>query len=153
MSDPGSVPAALVLTESQRRHFEVVLAKLEETLDEIDRLSRPTTHASPSPRLKVFADDLPPDFTSRSAMASRAARERIADLAAELGLAPQRTSPFRTVRALLHGEIVRLQDSVSPALKGYGTLDPRAPAVIDPALRELIAHLATMLRALDAPSR
>jgi len=54
------------------------------------------------------------------------------------------------VRALLHTETVRLQDSLSRGLKGYGALDPRAPDVIDPALRELIALLGTMLQALPA---
>jgi hypothetical protein len=57
---------------------------------------------------------------------------------------------LRTVRALLHAETVRLQDSLSRALKGYGALDPRAPEVIDPALRELIALLGSILRALPA---
>ena len=141
--------AGLRLTESQRRHFEVVLAKLEDALDEIDRLARPMPAESSPPTLTALADDLPPDFAARSAAASHAARGRIADLAERLGLAPQPASRFRTVRALLIAEIVRLQDSVSSALRGYGPLDPRAPEVIDPALRELVALLATMLRALD----
>ena len=137
------------LNESQRRHFEVVLAKLEDTLDEIDRLA----HAGPQaqhPSLTSLADDLPADFASRTAPISSTVRGRIADLAAQLGLAPQRASRLRTVRALLHAETVRLQDSLSRALKGYGALDPRAPEVIDPALREIIALLGTMLRALPA---
>jgi len=138
------------LTESQRRHFEVVLAKLEDTLDEIDRLARPRAETSQRLSVRLIADDLPPDFAPRTAEVSSTVRGRIADLAAQLGLAPQPASRVRTVRALLIGETVRLQDSVSRALKGYGALDPRAPAVIDPAVRELIALLATMLRALDA---
>jgi len=140
-----------LLTESQRRHFEVVLARLEESLDEVDRLSRSVAQSAPRRRLKVSADDLPPDFATRTAAASHAARDRIAELAGALGLAPQRMSPLRTVRALLHAEIVRLQDSFSGGLRGYGVLDPRAPDVIDPALRDLIALLASMVRALDAP--
>ena len=137
------------LNESQRRHFEVVLAKLEDTLDEIDRLA----HAGPQgqhPSLTSLADDLPADFASRTAAVSSTVRGRIADLVAQLGLAPQRASRLRTVRALLHAETVRLQDSLTRALNGYGALDPRAPEVIDPALRELIALLGTMLRALPA---
>jgi hypothetical protein len=139
-----------LLTDPQRRHFEVVLAKVEDALDEIDRLAHPLPPDSPRPTLTVLADDLPPDFASRTATASLTARGRIADLAAQLGLAPQPASRFRTVRALLISEIVRLQDSYSPALRGYGTLDPAAPGVIDPALRELVSLLATILRSLDA---
>jgi len=136
------------LTESQRRHFEVVLAKLEGTLDEVDRLARP---GAPTQRssLTLLVDDVPPDFGPRIAAVSNTLRGRIAALAAQLGLAPQPASRSRTVRALLIGETVRLQDSVSRALKGYGALDPRAPAVIDPAIGELIALLGTILRALD----
>ena len=157
MSDTGPPPNRL-LSESQRRHFEVVLAKVEDALDEVDRLAgRPAAPESQRRALTDLADDLPPDFSSRTVTAASTARGRIADMAARLGLAPQRASRFRTVRALLTAEIVRLQDSFSPALKGYGALDPAAPAIIDPALRELITLLATMLRALDtqpnAPSR
>lgn len=150
MPDHGSVPPTLLLTEPQRRHFEVVLAKLEDALDEVDRLARPIAQTSQRPTFALLADDLPPDFASRIARAAHTARGRIADLAAWLGLAPQHASRRRTVRALLIAEMVRLEDSLSPALKGYGTLDPNAPDVIDPALRELLALLATMLRALDA---
>lgn len=136
------------LNQSQRRHFEVVLAKLEGTLDEVDRLAQPVAQ-SQRPSLTSLADDLPPDFGPRIAAVSNTVRGRIADLAAQLGLDPQPASRSRTVRALLVGETVRLQDSVSRALKGYGALDPRAPEVIDPALGELIALLGTILRALD----
>ena len=137
------------LNESQRRHFEVVLAKLENTLDEVDRLAHPEIQAQ-RPSLTFLADDLPPDFASRTAAVSNTVRGRIADLAAQLGLAPQRASRLRTVRALLHAETVCLQDSLSRALKGYGALDPRAPEVIDPAIHELIALLGSILRALPA---
>ena len=138
----------LHLNESQRRHFAVVLGKLEDTLDEVDRLARPGAQTQRR-SLTLLADDLPPDFGSRTAAVSTTVRARIADLAAQLGVAPQPASRSRTVRALLIGETVRLQDSVSRALKGYGALDPRAPEVIDPALGELIALLGTILRALD----
>lgn len=141
---------SLHLNESQRRHFAVVLAKLEDTLDEVDRLARPGAKAQHR-SLTLLADDLPADFASRTAAVSNTVRARIADLAAQLGLAPQPASRSRTVRALLIGETVRLQDSVSRALKGYGALDPRAPDVIDPALGELISLLGKLLRALDAP--
>ena len=145
------MPSTPLLTTSQRRHFEVVLAKLEDALDEIDRLACRDVRQPQQRRFTDIADDLPPDFAARITPASQSARDVIADLAQRLGLAPQPASPFRTVRALLHAEIVRLQDSVSSALKGYGVVDSRAPAVIDPALRELITHLAMMLRALDSP--
>ena len=144
------VGPSLHLNESQRRHFAVVLGKLEDTLDEVDRLARPGAQTQRR-SLTLLADDLPPDFASRTASVSNTVRARIADLAAQLGVAPQPASRSRTVRALLIGETVRLQDSVSRALKGYGALDPRAPDVIDPALSELIALLGTILRALDAP--
>src|SRR5215207_1137969 len=121
MSDSGSSPTRL-LTDPQRRHFEVVLAKVEDALDEIDRLAQPTAPESQRRALTVLADDLPPDFASRTAAASHSARDRLADLAARLDLVPQRASRFRTVRALLISEIVRLQDSFSPALRGYGAL-------------------------------
>jgi hypothetical protein len=141
-----------LLTDPQRRHFTVVLAKVEDALDEIDRLARPSA-AEPGRRvLTDLANDLPPDFASRTAAATLSARDRLADLATQLGLVPQRASRFRTVRALLNAEIVRLQDSFSPGLRGYGALDPAAPSVIDPALREVVSLLATMLRALDARS-
>ena len=57
------------LNESQRRHFEVVLAKLEDTLDEIDRLAHAGPQAQP-PSLTSLADDLPADFASRAAALS-----------------------------------------------------------------------------------
>lgn len=56
-------------------------------------------------------------------------------------------APVRFGRILV-AELVRLEDSASKGLRGYGSVDPRVEHLIDPRLQTLHILLATMLARL-----
>jgi hypothetical protein len=138
------------LNEPQRRHFEVLLAMLEDAITEIQRLADPRSSPS-SGSLTRYADDLPPTFAAAAGPLLDALRAQIGRLSADLSLTPRHRSRRRAIRALLLAETVRIEDSHVDALRGYGTVDPSARAIVQPVLDEIHATLATLVRLLDAP--
>lgn len=136
-----------LLNEHQRRHFEVLLARLEDALVQVERLAARDPEGSR--RLTLYREDLPAGFVDAIRPALGRARELIAGLADDLRLQPRMASRARSIRALLTAGIVRVEDSGAPNLRGYGYVDPRVAHEIEPALDELRATLASVLRHLE----
>ena len=68
-------------------------------------------------------------------------------LSTRLGLETRRMSRAHSIQALASSEIVRIEDSYSPTLHGYGAVHEDAAKVIDPALNRLHAGFVA-IRAL-----
>ena len=51
------------------------------------------------------------------------------------------SSRRRTTTASLNAEAVRLEDSLSPQLQGYGAVDPSVPLQLDPMLVDMASEL------------
>jgi len=124
-----------VLNENQRRHFEVVLSMLEDSLTRIEALCNPAS-ATPDV-LTLVEDDLPDDVARRAQPVIESIRAQVARLASDLELAPRRLSRRRAVQALLTSEVIRIDDSARHQLRGYGAVDPRFDDVVAPRLGEI----------------
>ena len=71
------------LNDNQRRHYEVLFARLEQSLDQIER----ATHGEPAPSLMSRPiDDLPERFTIESAPIIATVRGLLDEVAASLEL-------------------------------------------------------------------
>jgi len=136
------------LNGPQLRHFEVFLSMLETALDEVDVLGA-LGPSNAEGRLIVYAADLPESFAAKAKSADAAIRKQIALLARNLNIQPQRRSRLRTAKAILTGELVRLDDSFSGKLRGYGAVSPRVKTEIDPILDVIRRELVTLLHACD----
>lgn len=143
MSEAREFPT---LNVPQRRHFEVVLASLEEAMVRIEQLSG--AHDAEARLLTKEAHDVPVDFLERVAPLIASIRGRLEALARSLDLQPRRPSTHRMIRALLTAQIVHLQDSDARRLRAYGEVDPRVSSVLDPELRALERELHGILDAL-----
>ena len=133
-----------LLNAPQRRHYEVQLGMLLETLGELEDLV-----ASPegwSNALVKYEDDLAPELKDKITRLLESLRAEIIDLAGILAIEPIHRSSARLVRAMVTSEMVRLDDSYAAKLKGYGPVDPRAKDVIDPCLDRIRADLAELLK-------
>ncbi len=138
-----------LLNEHQRRHFEVLLAGLEDSLAAIADLVARTDHVEPA-GLTSYESDLPPDFGGAIRPILTGLRARTTRLAAELELRGQSRSVTRSIRAILVAEMARLEDSTSAQLRGYGAVDPGVKEVIEPKLDALHALLASIHQRLAA---
>jgi hypothetical protein len=136
-----------VLNENQRRHFEVVLSMLEDSLTRIEALCNPASATLGA--LTVVEDDLPDGVARRAQPVIESIRAQVARLALDLELSPRRLSRRRAVQALLTSEVIRIDDTSSGQLRGYGAVDPRFDDVVAPRLgeiRDAIMSFARMLR-------
>jgi hypothetical protein len=134
------------LNGPQRRHFEVVLASLEDALVRIEQLAGAT---GPDARLLTQRSaDVRAGFSARVAAPIASIRERIGRLVRATKLEARRPSTARTIRALLNAQIVHLQDSSAHRLRAYGDVDPRATTTLDPELQAIERDLFGILEAL-----
>jgi hypothetical protein len=134
------------LNANQRRHFEVLLAMLEEELGRIDRLA--AEPASPTAALTLVDDDLPAGFAGRARPMLEVTRGMIRDLAARMRLKPRRLSRRRSINAALTAAVIRIDDSLPDELRGYGAVDPRFAEEFGPALdsiRDSINGISALL--------
>ena len=140
---PLPAPEAPLLNEHQRRHFEVFLSMLQDALAEIEALAAPATGR---PDAHVwYHNDVPSGFDAAIQPLLVSLREDSRQLAELLEITPQRRSRVRLIRALATSEIVRLDDSYAEKLRGYGAVDPRAGARINPILDQMRADLGQIL--------
>ncbi len=146
MIDPAE---PLPMNDPQRTHFEVVLSSLENALLRIEELARGA--AADQRVLSTLAPDLPPGFAARAGPPIESVRATVRDLTAAMRLESRSTSSFRTVRALLTSQIVQLEDSEAKRLRGYGPVDPRLAAALNPALESMRADLGAIREALEHP--
>jgi hypothetical protein len=143
----GDVP---VLNANQRRHVEVVLSKIEDSLARVEALCDPAYRAGGI--LTVVEDDLPHDAAAHARPIIAEIRETVARLATDHHLDRRRLSRRRTVQALLTSEIIRIDDSSPNQLRGYGAVDPRYTDEVAPRLREIRKGLAALATALRGPA-
>lgn len=153
MSDLREPDRSPVLNDNQRRHFEVLLSMLEDSLARIDELcSEPSTNRT----LTIVNDDLPPKFAVDAEPLMTSIRARVVQLAAALNLSPRSLSKRRAIATLLTAEVIRIEDSAPERLRGYGSVDPRFADEIAPQLREIreeLARLSSMLRSAEGHHR
>jgi hypothetical protein len=133
------------LNESQRRHYEVLFAKLERNLVELEAAARDDADRTV---LTVVESDLPPRFTENAPAVITAARKQLATLAQTLSLRPRTESRRRICRALITSDLNGLTDATSARLRGFGAVDASIATHLDPALeqlRETVSRLADLL--------
>jgi len=76
-------------------------------------------------------------------------RAEIERLVTMLALEPRAVSLRRTIGATLTTEAVRLEDSFSANLRGYGSVDAIVANALDPALDALAGSLRTLSASLS----
>jgi hypothetical protein len=133
------------LNDSQRRHYEVLLSRLERTLVHLETAARGDDART---TLTVVEEDLPPRFEQESAAVIDEARQQLAALAQSLSLRPRVESRRRVCRALLTSDLNGLTDATSKRLRGFGDVDPSLAEHLDPALERLrgtVSRLADLL--------
>lgn len=141
----------IALNANQRRHFEVLFARLEASLTRVDTLltKEPPRHHV----LSIEDQDIPDGFRESAAPVLAELRQRIVLLAAALDLKPRTLSRARTVAATLSSEAIRLEDSLSSQLRGYGVVDPSVVEHLDPALKQMAQALGALGSILGDHSR
>ncbi len=139
------------LNDPQRLHFEVILASLEKALSRIEQISMGTEHADC--RLTRMDEDLPANFQARAAPLVEQLRAQVASLSTAMGLRERHASSVRTLRAVVTSQLVKIEDSSSSRLRGYGAVDPLVEARLDPALHALQGDLHALLDLLSPPVR
>jgi hypothetical protein len=133
------------LNESQRRHYEVLFARLERTLVQLESAARGDDAGTV---LTVVERDLPPRFAQEAPVAIAEARRQLAALAQTLSLRPRAESRRRICRALITSDLNGLTDATSARLRGFGEVDPSIATHLDPALERLrltVSRLAELL--------
>jgi hypothetical protein len=138
-----------VLNEPQRRHYEVVLASLQRALADIEALTD-SDETDEIGQLTVFDRDLPADFSGRIRFALRSARGRIAQIVQLLNLTPRHRSRAAAIRAAITSAMLRLEDSHSYKMRGYGSVDSSVATHLDPLIDELIADFRATQQLSDA---
>lgn len=134
----------ITLNANQRRHFEVVLGRLEESLTKIERLLDDPQSQS----LTIIEDDVSADFRATAKTELPRLRRDVERLVAGLALKPKSNSLRRIIGATLTFEAVRIEDSFSSRLRGYGSIDPNAAERLDPELESLARSLETLATAV-----
>ena len=136
-------PAPITLNANQRRHYEVLLGRLDDSLAKIEgMLAAPPARSS----LTILDDDVPEPFRRRSGSELARLRADLQQLAGILELNPRTLSLRRSIGAILTTEAVRIEDSYSAQMRGYGTVDRSVREQLDP----ILASLAASLRQLSA---
>jgi len=141
-------PITFELNEHQRRHFAVILASLENALEEIVALA--AHDASDGRHLTELAHDIPEGYYQRVRPAIDAIRTQLVQLAEAMQVEPHLQSKGRTIRAMLTAQINQLQDSYARTLKRYGAVDPHLASALDPRLEAIEQALTEMRAALRA---
>lgn len=144
MVDDGS---EIRLNENQRRHFEVLLSRLEESVSKIQ--ASLDGQNQPDVVLRVIEDDVPAAYRATARPLLEQLRRDIARLSRDLGLRPRRTSQRRVIAATLTAEAVRLEDSLASQMRGYGQVDPSLELYLDPRLEALARSLNELASLLD----
>jgi hypothetical protein len=138
-----------MLSDGQRRHIAVFLSRLEEALDDLERLAAQPVRAD-----RVLAReraDLPVRYGEAVGSDVTALRDDVRRLAAALQLVPRERSRARQARALLGSMLVQLEDTRARSLRAYGAVDAAEASALDPALEVMRARLGRLLDRLSAP--
>ena len=144
---PTFADADPVLNEPQRRRFEVFLELLEESLNEVERIASLPDPVDSVSRIG-YEPDIPIDFRDRAAPIIQRLRKKIDSVASALGIPSRPRSRLNAIRAIVTAEIVRVEDTFSDKLGGYGTVSPRAKTEVDPELSRILSDLKALLAEL-----
>jgi len=144
----GSKTKPVALNSSHIRAVSVTLRLVEEAVDRIERLL-----IDPVTRITFrLADDL--DAEERRAIHAACERARAALIQACDRLEAE--VAHRSRRGAIRGEVstlwAMLEDTKSPALRGYGPLSPDAGRRVDGVLDEISGALIGILRLVAEPS-
>jgi len=142
---------SVVLNANQRRHFEVLFARIEDSLEKASSLL--ASRDEEGRVLTTVLHDLPPEFRLHAEPMIDRLRRQIAGLATALSLEPRTVSIARMVGASLNAEAIRLEDSLSPQLRGYGTVHPSIPEQLDPVIEGMARELNGLVAALHHYTR
>lgn len=136
-----------LFNKPQRNHFAVLLAMMEDSLADIERLA--TGDSEPARELTRWADDLPPGIVEPLRTRLALLRQKIRAIGKRLGIEPRDASRKRAIRAIVTAELLRIEDSYAAMLRGYGTVNPAAASVVDPTMDELHAEFTAIARLLS----
>lgn len=136
----------IVLNANQRRHFEVLFARLEDALVRVETLLAPTSGHEPV--LSIIDNDLAGSFREYATPILGELRGQLGRLATALALQPRRLSRSRVIAVTLNSEAIRVQESLSAHLRGYGEVDPSVVQHLDPILFEIARTLNTLSAAV-----
>ena len=133
------------LNESQRRHYEVLFARLERTLVQLEAAARDEDAGTV---LTVVQSDVPARFAHEAPAAIEEARQQLATLAKTLSLRPRTESRRRICRALITSEVERADRCDVHAAARIRRGGCHAIAThLDPAIEELrktVARIADL---------
>jgi len=138
-------PGEIRLNDNQRRHYEILFARLEQSLGQIEDAIQ---NDASSAQLSAPIDDLPKRFIAEAAPLLAAVRATMLDVVRSLGLRPRAVSRRRTIQALISSEMNAMQDGYAARLRGYGDVDPSVGQYLDPQLQRLHAGLGTLSQLL-----
>ena len=148
MSDNES---AIRLNANQRRHYEVLFSRLEESLSRIESLT--VDHEWPQVTLTITENDLTPAFRTTAPRQLDQLRREIVQLSSILGLQPRRVSRRRIISAILTAEAVRFEDSLASHMRGYGAVHSSVAQQLDPRLEDIARTLSAMASTLKTPNK
>ncbi len=134
-------PGEIRLNDNQRRHYEILFSRLEQSLGQIERAIQGEPAAT---ELTSPIDDLPKRFATEAGPLIAALRATTLDIVRSLGLRPREVSRRRTIQALISSEMNGVQDGFASRLRGYGDVDPSVAEVLDPQLQQLQARLGEL---------
>jgi hypothetical protein len=147
-TSPEPQPLGVVLNANQRRHYGILIAGLEATLEKIEAA---VAGPPPATGLARVLPDLPSAFREGAAPILARLRDDLRRIAKGLSLETHPISQRQTCRALLTSEINRVEESYSSHLRGYGAVDETLGTVLDPMLRDVRADLGTLASLLAVP--
>jgi len=124
-----------------------VLASLQRALREIEQLAKPD--GEEPGELTVFERYFPPDFSGRLRHAIQSARAKVQRIIERLNILPRHRSRAAAIRAVITSAMIRLDDTHSYKMRGYGSVDPSVATELDPLIDELIEEFRSMQRLSD----
>ena len=125
---------------------------LEEALLKIENLAQ-RSHTDTKGMLTTYDHDLPSGFAASVGPLLESIRAQTAILRDLLDIQQQHRSAHRAVKAILTGELVRLDDSYGRKLGGYGAVDEQVHTTLDPILDEIRSSLVAMLDSLGGTTQ
>jgi hypothetical protein len=123
--------AGPVLTDPQRGRLSAILGELREALGEARTLLAHDASLAPGTR-------------DEASQLTEQLRDQVAAALVALDLAPRAIPVNRRIRSLLLAQRIRLLDAHAEKLSGYGRVDPRLAAQLNPKIDSLLSTLAAL---------
>lgn len=143
----GSETKPVALNSSQIRAVGATLRLVEEVVDQIERLlSQPVTGIT-----FHLADDLDAEERRAIHAACERVRATLVEVCGRLEIDVVNRSRRRKIRGEVSTLWAMLEDTKSPALRGYGPLSPDAGGVVDEVLDQISGPLIGILHFVAEP--